>query len=96
MISWVEHKNSFITLGPSTKCQQKSLTKGSITLITTAKIARRAHLFDFIFNYRDDERDDYNFEIVLANLPFLDVNVPRSSSVMVYIFRRLFVLQEYV
>ena len=74
----------------------KSLTKSSITLITRGQIARRAYLFDSIFNYRDDKRDDFNFEIILANLPFLDVNVPRSSSVVVYIFRRLFVLQEYV
>ena len=39
-------------------------------------------------------RDDLNFEIV--NFPVLDGDVPRSPSYGVYIFLRLFVLQESV
>ena len=40
-----------------------------------------------------DKRDDFNFEIV--NVPFLDGEAPHSLS-MLYTFRDLFVLQEYV
>ena len=41
-----------------------------------------------------DKLDDFNFEIV--NFPFLERDVPRSSSYEVYIFISLFVLQERV
>ena len=40
-----------------------------------------------------DKRDDFNFEIV--NFPFLDGDVPRSPSYVVYI-SQLIVLLEYV
>ena len=43
-----------------------------------------------------DKQDDFNFKIV--NLPFLDGDVPRSSSngIYIYIFLSLFVLLECV
>ena len=48
---------------------------------------------DIVSTKIHDNRDDFNFEIV--NFPFLDGDDPRSPS-MVYTFRNLFVLQEYV
>ena len=96
IIRWLNEywQSIFWTNGKSdTSHRTFSSTRQILLLLRTRFLDSGLYIVNGIFSYKiNDERIDFNFEIV--NFPFLMAMFPASLLIM-YIFRSLFVLQEY-